>query len=296
MRAKLSIALLSAFALSLTTLNAGPPTPTSMLITVDPTEIAPTGVALVTASIIPIAGEINCGQGQIQYDIVGDTDINGLPIGYLQLEGGLAVTANTFGASFDASAIKKDVLGVPTDLASGDQIQLRAGFSPSGGNCSFASQGPGQSPTTTLTIAEACVSPLSITADQAFGPGLVPAGYEGDWTFRIRVTACADVTDVTAQGGTSGWTDYTLTTFFPTVGSAAIRKQNRKTTTLLWTIGDMTAGDSATLLVTVHGKVRPGTSSGTELFLSGPWSSTFTDLLGVTQKSTYTGRVSIEVQ
>jgi hypothetical protein len=280
--------------------NAAAPEPTSMSVTVNPTQILPTGSATVTGAVVTTVGgvAVTCGHGQLQYDIVGDTDINGNPIGYLQLLGPTALSATgDFSATFDASVITKDVLGVPTALAAGDQIQLRAGYAPSGGGCDFFAVGPGQSPTTTLTIIAApCLTPVSITADFATGVGLPPAGYEGDWSFRIVVSACEAVTKVTAQGGTSAWTDFTATGFIPDTGTAAIRKQNNKTTVILWTIGDMAANTQATMYVTVHGKVKPGTRSGTELFLSGPWSATFTDAALATLKSTYTGRVSVFVQ
>ena len=300
MRVRWQTAIAASAVLATTMGIAAAPTPTTMSISVNPTQILPTGSATVTGAVVTTVGStpVTCGQGQLQYDIVGDTDINGNPIGYIQFLGPTALSATgDFSAIFDASVITKDVLGVPTPLAAGDQIQLRAGYAPSGGQCGFEAQGPGQSPTTTLTIIAApCLTPLSITADFATGVGLPPAGYEGDWSYRIVVTACEAVTKVTAQGGTSGWTDFTATGFVPDTGTAAVRKQNNKSTIILWTIGDMAANQTATMYITVHGKVKPGTKSGTELFLSGPWSATYTDASLATLKSTYTGRVSIVVQ
>ena len=74
-----------------------------------------------------------------------------------------------------------------------------------------------------------------------------------------------------------------------------IRKQTKKTTVVLWAIGDMAAGDEAELLVTVNGTIKGGASSDTELFVSGSWSAKYTDGSGTVQKSEYAGRVSVTV-
>jgi hypothetical protein len=255
---------------------------------INPTSIAVGGSALVTVTINPNDGAIDCGKGKIQYLLPPTPDPDDVDPDWTDLGGDLEVLDNQFSATFDSTGIS---------VTPGTTVQFRGGYASSGPNCDFPPQAPGLSPTLSLSITGVeCEAPLSIAADRVSGNGNPPAGFEGDWTFEIVVTACEDVTGVTAQGGTSGWTNFANTTWDPTKGDAVIRNQNKKTTILLWTIGDMNAGDSETLEVTVHGKVKNNTPSGTELFLSGPWSATYTDDENVKQKSSYAGRVSILVQ
>jgi hypothetical protein len=284
---KMLVAFSAALMVSTAAILADQPV-NDLTLQINPTSIAAGGSALVTVTINPNDGAIDCGKGKIQYLLPPTPDPDDVDPGWEDLGGDLAVTNNQFSATFDSSVIP---------VTPGTSVQFRGGYAATGPNCDFPAQAPGLSPTLSLAITGSeCEAPLSIAADQASGNGNPPAGYEGDWTFEIIVTACEHVTGVTAQGGTSGWTDFTATDWDPTKGTAAVRNQNKKTTILLWTIGEMAAGESQTLEVTVHGTIKNNTPSGTELFLSGPWSATFTDDENVKQKSSYTGRVSIVVQ
>lgn len=150
---------------------------------------------------------------------------------------------------------------------------------------------------TVNAVGEPCEG-ATITIDQAAGPGepKVPGG-PYDWSFRVTVHACEDLYGVTAQGGTNGWAQLagrSEEALHPSTadGSAVIRKANRKTDVIFWTIGDMSAGDTETLEVYLTGSIK-GAPDCQVRFLSGPWSALFsTD--GLTfEKTDYTGRVSI---
>ena len=146
------------------------------------------------------------------------------------------------------------------------------------------------SPGVDLTITAAC-SGATIAADNAGGSN-TSAGTSGTWSFEIKVHACENLTAVSAQGGTNGWTS--LTSYTPSTGDVT-EKDNKKSQVLTWTIGSMSAEQDATLDVTVSGTIKPGTPSGTVLNLSGPWSAVYTDSNG-TFKTDYTDEVTITVQ
>lgn len=139
-----------------------------------------------------------------------------------------------------------------------------------------------------------CTPGATIAVTRAGGDGTPPPGSSGPWTFRVTVTACGALTGVTAQGGANGWAG--VTGYTPDTGSAAIRKSTKKNTILLWTIGDMTDGQSANLDVTVSGTI-PGNAPDCQLrYLSGPWSALYTLPMETTAtKSDYSGRAAITV-
>lgn len=139
-----------------------------------------------------------------------------------------------------------------------------------------------------------CTPGATIAATFASGDGTPPPGSSGQWTFRITVTACGPLTGVTAQGGANGWAG--VTGYTPDTGSAAVRKETKKNTILLWNIGNMTDGQTANLDVTVSGTI-PNTAPDCQLrYLSGPWSALYTLPAETTAtKSIYSGRVAITV-
>lgn len=139
-----------------------------------------------------------------------------------------------------------------------------------------------------------CTPGATIAATLAIGDGTPPPGSSGPWTFRITVTACGPLTGVTAQGGANGWAG--VTGYTPDTGSAAVRKETKKNTILLWNIGDMDNGQTADLDVTVSGPI-PATAPDCELRnLSGAWSASYTLPTATTRtKSEYSGRVAITV-
>lgn len=152
---------------------------------------------------------------------------------------------------------------------------------------------------TDLIVEEVACSGATISIDLASGPG-EPAAPGGpyDWSFRVTVHACEDLLDVSAQGGTNGWAQLVdranpSTSLDPSGSTTAeIRKGNKKTDVILWTIGPMTAGQTETLVVDLTGSIK-GAPDCQERFLSGPWSALFS-ADGVTiDKTDYTGRVSV---
>ena len=151
---------------------------------------------------------------------------------------------------------------------------------------------------TDLTVNEEACSGATISIELAYGPGAPPPGGPYAWGFDVIVHACEDLYGVSAQGGTNGWaaldgrSAYSLITDF---GDAAIRKANKKTDVILWSIGDMTAGQTATLSVPLSGSIPTKTPDCQVRYLSGSWSALFsTDGINF-EKTDYTGRVSIQV-
>jgi hypothetical protein len=150
----------------------------------------------------------------------------------------------------------------------------------------------------TVNQTEACTG-ATINIDLVYGPGAPAAGGSYEWGFVVTVHACEDLIGVTAQGGTNGWATLegrSEDSLFPSGSTTAvIRKANKKTDVILWTIGDMTAGQTETLGVLLSGSIPPKTPDCQVRFLSGPWSALFsTDGINF-EKTDYTGRVTINV-
>jgi hypothetical protein len=124
----------------------------------------------------------------------------------------------------------------------------------------------------------------------------VAPGGPYDWSFRVTVHACEDLYGVTAQGGTNGWAQLvgrSVASLHPSNATTAeIRNANKKTDVILWTIGDMTAGQTETLDVDLRGSLK-GAPDCDERFLSGPWSALFSLDGLLFEKTDYTGRVSV---
>lgn len=153
------------------------------------------------------------------------------------------------------------------------------------------------SPCLPLVIATPPCTGATISAELAGGDGTPPPDTYECWSFRITVHACQALTGVTAQGGTNGWSGFSS---LPTVdtGSIAVRKQNKRNQVLLWTIGDMSANQTAKATVQVCGTTAKFTCPHDPVteFLNGPWSTTFSTNGGLSyQKSDYTAQVSIQV-
>jgi hypothetical protein len=149
---------------------------------------------------------------------------------------------------------------------------------------------------TDVTIAEPCVATISI--DRVEGPGAPAAGGSYEWAFRVKVHACVDLKNVSAQGGTNGWAQLigrSADSLHPTLGTAAIRKANRKTDVILWTIGNMAKGTDAYLTVDLSGSIPRKTADCQIRYLSGAWSALYSEDGIVTEKSDYTGRVTVQV-
>jgi hypothetical protein len=141
---------------------------------------------------------------------------------------------------------------------------------------------------------------LTIGLEQTLGLGNPPPGYDGcangGWTYVLTVQNCTpfDLTGVKAQGGTAGWLDASQTTATAPFGSISI-KNNNKNQVITW-IGDLDSGESVDITVHVCGKIKASTACGTLMFLSGPWSATYTDPdTGLPVKTDYTGRAQLTV-
>ncbi|MDT8320268.1 MAG: hypothetical protein RQ826_07045 [Xanthomonadales bacterium] len=145
-------------------------------------------------------------------------------------------------------------------------------------------------------VAEADCEGATISIERATGPGEPTApGGPYDWTFRVTVHACDALYGVSAQGGTNGWAQLLnrdVNSLAPSTGTAEIRKANKKTDVILWSIGDMEAGDTESLDVSLRGSLK-GAPDCDERFLSGAWSALFSLDGLTTEKTDYTGRVSV---
>jgi hypothetical protein len=124
------------------------------------------------------------------------------------------------------------------------------------------------------------------------GPGGVgnpPPGFTGSWTFTVRVQACENVYDVTAQGGANGWTDNPKTILGPSTGTVTPYVKNRNTV-YFWNIGDMTQGQDEELTVQVTGTIKNSQGEcGKVKLLNGNWSALYALIDGGDKtKSDYT--------
>jgi hypothetical protein len=153
-------------------------------------------------------------------------------------------------------------------------------------------------------IAPACTPGATIASTLATGDGTPTPDNsnstpDGPWTFRMTVTACGDLTSVTAQGGGNGWAALwpnNTAGLDPDTGTASIRKLNKKTPVIFWNIGNMTDGQVANLDVTVNGNISKGAPCGQLRYISGAWSTLFSLDSGATfEKSDYTGQVTLTV-
>ena len=196
-------------------------------------------------------------------------------------------TDGTFGIVFDSTGLGGSTIGFRTHYTGTGA----AGFSESKSPCTDLVINDGPSCTPGATIAATLAS-----GDGTPTPDNSNSTPDGPWTFRLTVTACGDLTGVTAQGGGNGWADLVSGGLDPDTGSAAIRKQNKKTPVILWTIGDMTDGEVANLDVTVNGNIPKGSPCGQIRSLSGAWSALSSLDNGATfQKSDYTSQVAVTV-
>ena len=140
-------------------------------------------------------------------------------------------------------------------------------------------------------VADTCQG-FNVAADFASGNGGPPPGSTGPWVFRITLENCTGVnlTGIKAQGGSNGWAP--MTSYVPSKGSVSVRNNNRNQV-LTWNL-NMLNGTTETLLVTVNGQIPASAVCDSIRYLSGPWSAVYNAGSG-SQKSAYTGRVSVQV-
>jgi hypothetical protein len=133
---------------------------------------------------------------------------------------------------------------------------------------------------------------FNISADFASGNGGPAPGSSGPWAFRITLENCSgvDLTGIKAQGGSNGWAP--MTSYVASKGTVNVKKNN-KNEVLTWNL-DMPNGSTETLLVNVNGNIPASAACDSIRYLSGAWSAVYDAGLG-SQKSDYTGRVSIQV-
>ncbi len=194
--------------------------------------------------------------------------------------------------NLDTTGLDNQVIGFESSYAG-----TSAGFKNNDSPCIDLVIGPGGS-------ASCPNGEASIAASLADGNGAPPPNDSECWDFRIAVNACDTLTNVTAQGGTNGWTSKLGINGSKIVsvskGSAGVRNNNNRNDVILWNIGNMTPGESEALVVRVCGttaKLNCPAAPLTE-FLSGAWSTTYGHLVnGVLtfDNSDYTGRVSADV-
>jgi len=260
------------------------PTPTTISnIVAAPNAIAVGASSTVTVTLQDATGPISCGTGTIRYKVTHpDTTVTA----WTDL-GSSTPSANVFSRVFDTNAVS---------VAAGDVVTLESQFTP--GGCpggSFSGVGYGNSPTTQILIV-ASESPLCPNGQTTgvfvsiAGPGGLgnpPPGYVGTWSFTVNVRACADVFDVTAQGGANGWAN--LKSYLQSAGSVGTLVKN-KNTIYQWNIGNMTAGSDATLTIYTGATLKNGAGEcGKVKLLNGDWSAQSASFSGGPKtKSDYT--------
>lgn len=143
---------------------------------------------------------------------------------------------------------------------------------------------------------EGCVEGMNANISTTFAssPGFPLPGTTPTWNLVITLRACKDLTNVTAQVGKNTWTGATFRA--PSAGTVTLRKATGgKNEVSIWTIGPMSAGQTATLPVAVTGGIKPSTPCGTVLGLLGSWSAITTSSDYGTLKSDYTGTTTVTV-
>jgi hypothetical protein len=104
----------------------------------------------------------------------------------------------------------------------------------------------------------AAVAQVSITTSLA-GPATVNVGQEETWDITIEVTADVDVTGVVVQDGMGADLDE-IVLGIPSHGIASALKKGKGkmgATMVRWEIGDLLAGETASLVVTVTTGLNP---------------------------------------
>jgi hypothetical protein len=114
---------------------------------------------------------------------------------------------------------------------------------------------------------------VELDARLTHGPDPVAANESATWTVELVATACEDVLDVSAQGGTPAWADTDAST---DDGDITVRKQKAKSEVLVWDIGSLSAGEVATATLDVSGTTGRKAACDSVVQLSGDWSVTAT--------------------
>jgi hypothetical protein len=280
MKSKKLWLLLAVAALALLAVSPALAVPTTPTLTVSLSDSSVcAGVQVtITGNINPV---ITCGAFSIQESTDGG-------VTYFTIYSATPDASGNISTPFDTTGL------------AGQTIYFRSHFDPGGGtnHCTGGTYSGANSAGLPLTIND-CPSCTGVTigADLASGDGTPAPGAHECWTFRITVKACDDVTNVSAQGGTSGWTTLaTGTPLFTDTGNVSHKKAGRSSTEIItWQIGNMSANQTVTLDVQVCGDIKKSAVCDSIQYLSGPWSVTYNDENGITHKSDYSGRVTVTV-
>jgi hypothetical protein len=103
-----------------------------------------------------------------------------------------------------------------------------------------------------------CLAQVTVSTSLS-GPASVAVGQEASWDITIEVTTTADVTDVVVQDGMGADLDG-IVVGTPTQGTASGAKRGHGkmgATMVIWDVGDLTAGQTESLVVTVTTGYNP---------------------------------------
>jgi len=126
----------------------------------------------------------------------------------------------------------------------------------------------------------------------ASGNGNPPPGSTNTWVVKVELKNCLGYeTTFKVQGGTNGWTNFV--DYSPSDGDVSVR-YNKRNQVLTWIV-TLPDQESANLEITLTGTIPSSAPCGQVRGLLGPWSAAYVDDEGNTQKSDYTGKITIEV-
>ena len=217
---------------------------------------------------LPGSCETQNGNAAVQPPLSGTPDANG-QVTFDLYQAGLTGTLGTFGYIAKFSS--------PGNYGASSSACLDLITTPGDGGGGYCPAG--QNATISVTFATSPGFPL-------------PGDYT--WNLLIRIHACKDLTNVSAQGGTNAWTGATYGT--PTEGSVALRKATGgKNQVSIWTVGSLATGESVDLPVAVTGTIKPKTACGAVLGLLGSWSALSTSTEFGSEKSDYSGTSTVTV-
>ena len=217
------------------------------------------------------------------------SELGNVDIDWATFAEGLSDASGNFSVFLDTTGLG----GPPPD---GNKQCFRVHEVPAGGGAHGYLASAGPTPAQDLIIIQACTGP-SIAVSLVGGDG-TPAPGQGDtWLVGITVTACDALTGVTAQGG---------------VGTGKVAKKNPSSTTITytsddqgttpgsgntrkWTIGDLGAGESKTVVVTLKGNVGSTVAACSEINIVGPWSAKGTNASSVLEQTAHALEVLLEV-
>jgi len=262
-------------------LAANEPTPTSTSITIKPGTTVAVGDSA---------------------SAVGNTTSGGVAVADGKLE--LQAAADATGNRTSCNANTQFLSGTPNDVDSNGSATFSLDTSTAGtfgyrvhylnGEPTY---GNSFSPCVDLTVTPTACTGVTISTDIAGGNGTPSAPGTYTWLVDIKVHACEAATGLKIQGGSNSWATNAFGA--PSAGTITAMKTPGKSsnTVATWNIDSLSAGDDATLTLTVTGTIKPNTASGTVLGLLGQWSVVYSTDGGATyQRYDAPGTVTVTVQ